>query len=779
MSLFNKVTKTFQWGQHQVTMETGEIARQSSGAVVVDIEGTVVLATVVARTEAKAGQDFFPLTVDYIEKTYAAGKIPGSFFKREGRPSELETLTSRLIDRPIRPLFPEGFFNEVQVVVHVLSLNPEVQADIAAMVATSAALSVSGIPFNGPIGAARVGYVNGEYVLNPGKTELANSQMELVVAGTEAAVLMVESEAQQLSEEVMLGAVVYGHEMGKVAINAIHELVRDAGKPAWNWQPPAKDEPFIAKVTALAEEPLRAAYQIRSKQARTQACRAVTANTLAALKAEGLSFDAVAVEGLLFEIESKIVRGQILAGEPRIDGRDTRTVRPIEIRTGVLPRTHGSALFTRGETQALVIATLGTDRDAQRIDALAGEFEDRFMLHYNMPPFATGETGRVGSPKRREIGHGRLAKRALIAALPSKEEFPYSIRVVSEITESNGSSSMASVCGGCLSLMDAGVPMKAHVAGIAMGLIKEGNRFAVLTDILGDEDHLGDMDFKVAGTTGGITALQMDIKIQGITKEIMQVALAQAKEARLHILGCMQAAVGESKAEVSEFAPRLYTMKINPEKIRDVIGKGGATIRALTEETGTTIDIGEDGTITIASTDADKAAHARKRIEDITAEAEVGAIYEGPITKILEFGALVNILPGKDGLLHISQIAHQRVERVEDFLKEGQVVKVKVLETDEKGRIKLSLKALLDKPEGYEEPERSERPRREYGDRGDRGDRGERRDRGPRRERSDRGDRAERADRPADAPTADAGAVTPAEAPAVAAAPAQPDQPQS
>ncbi|MDC8785122.1 polyribonucleotide nucleotidyltransferase [Roseateles koreensis] len=697
MGLFNKVTKTFQWGNHAVTMETGEIARQSSGAVVVDIEGTVVLATVVAKTEAKAGQDFFPLTVDYLEKTYAAGKIPGSFFKREGRPSELETLTSRLIDRPIRPLFPEGFYNEVQVVVHVLSLNPEVQADIAALIASSAALAVSGIPFNGPIGAARVGYVNGEYILNPGKTELVNSKMDLVVAGTQAAVLMVESEADALSEEVMLGAVVFGHEQGNVAIAAINELVREAGKPVWDWQAPAKNEPLIAKVGALADEALAAAYQIRNKQARTQACRAVTANVFAALKADGVEFDKVEVESLLFEIEARIVRGQILAGEPRIDGRDTRTVRPIEIRNSILPRTHGSALFTRGETQALVVATLGTDRDAQRIDALAGEFEDRFMLHYNMPPFATGETGRVGSPKRREIGHGRLAKRALIAALPNKEDFPYTMRVVSEITESNGSSSMASVCGGCLALMDAGVPMKAHVAGIAMGLIKDGNRFAVLTDILGDEDHLGDMDFKVAGTTGGITALQMDIKIQGITKEIMQVALAQAKEARLHILGKMVEAMGTANTEVSQFAPRLYTMKINPEKIRDVIGKGGATIRALTEETGTTIDIGEDGTITIASTDADKAEHAKKRIQEITAEVEIGKIYEGPITKILDFGALVNLLPGKDGLLHISQIAHQRVEKVTDFLKEGQIVKVKVMETDEKGRIKLSMKALIDR----------------------------------------------------------------------------------
>jgi polyribonucleotide nucleotidyltransferase len=697
MTMFNKVTKTFTWGQHTVRMETGEIARQASGAVLLDMEGTVVLATVVAKQEAKAGQDFFPLTVDYIEKTYAAGKIPGSFFKREGRPSELETLTSRLIDRPIRPLFPEGFFNEVQVVIHTLSLNPEVDADIAAMIATSAALAVSGIPFNGPIGAARVGYVNGEYVLNPGQTARKNSQMDLVVAGTEAAVLMVESEAQRLSEEIMLGAVVFGHEQGNIAIAAINDLVREAGKPEWTWQAPARDEELIAKVEALGADKLAAAYQIRNKQARTQACREAYAAVMAGLKADGVEFDAVKVEGLLFDIEACIVRGQILAGEPRIDGRDTRTVRAIEIRNSVLPRTHGSALFTRGETQALVVATLGTDRDAQRIDALAGEFEDRFMLHYNMPPFATGETGRVGSPKRREIGHGRLAKRALVAALPTKEEFPYTMRVVSEITESNGSSSMASVCGGCLALMDAGVPMKAHVAGIAMGLIKDGNRFAVLTDILGDEDHLGDMDFKVAGTTDGITALQMDIKIQGITKEIMQVALAQAKEARLHILGKMQEAMGEAKAEISDFAPRLYTMKINPEKIRDVIGKGGATIRALTEETGTQIDIAEDGTITIACTDGAKAEEAKRRIEAITAEVEIGKIYEGPVTKILDFGALINLLPGKDGLLHISQIAHQRVEKVTDFLKEGQIVKVKVMETDEKGRIKLSMKALIDR----------------------------------------------------------------------------------
>lgn len=715
MTMFNKVTKTFKWGQHTVTMETGEIARQASGAVLVNMDDTVVLATVVASKQAKAGQDFFPLTVDYIEKTYAAGKIPGSFFKREAKPSELETLTSRLIDRPIRPLFPEGFYNDVHVVIHTISLNPEVDADIAAMIATSAALAVSGIPFNGPIGAARVGYINGEYVLNPGQTQRKDSLMDLVVAGTETAVLMVESEAQQLPEEVMLGAVVYGHEQGKIAIDAIHDLVREGGKPAWDWTPPAKDEALIAKVTELGEELLRAAYQQRNKQVRTQACREAYAKVKDALTAQGVEFDAVKVEGMLFDIEARIVRSQILAGEPRIDGRDTRTVRPIEIRTSVLPRTHGSALFTRGETQALVVTTLGTERDAQKIDALAGEFDDSFIFHYNMPPFATGEVGRMGSTKRREIGHGRLAKRALVACLPSKDEFPYTVRVVSEITESNGSSSMASVCGGCLSLMDAGVPMKAHVAGIAMGLIKEDNRFAVLTDILGDEDHLGDMDFKVAGTTNGITALQMDIKIQGITKEIMQVALAQAKEARMHILGKMQEAMGEAKAEISSFAPKLFTMKINPEKIRDVIGKGGATIRALTEETGTQINIEEDGTITIAATDGDKAEAAKKRIEEITAEVEIGKIYEGPIVKILDFGALVNLLPGKDGLLHISQIAHERVEKVTDYLKEGQVVKVKVLETDDKGRVKLSMKALLERPAPAERAERAERqPRGEH-----------------------------------------------------------------
>lgn len=701
--MFNKVSKTFQYGQNSVTLETGEIARQAGGAVLVNIDGTVVLATVVGAKNAKPGQDFFPLTVDYIEKTYAAGRIPGGFFKREGKPSEKETLTSRLIDRPIRPLFPEGFYNEVQVVVHVLSVNPEVDPDIAAMMGSSAALAVSGIPFNGPIGAARVGYLNGEYVLNPSATQLKTSQLNLVVAGTEQAVLMVESEAQQLSEEVMLGAVVFGHTQMQAAIDAIHELVRDGGKPVWDWTAAAKNEPLIERIKALAEAPLNQAYQIRQKQQRSERIKGIYADvqtqlTEQALANGGAELDEVEVGNLLFDIEAKIVRSQILSGEPRIDGRDTRTVRPIEIRTSVLPRTHGSALFTRGETQALVVATLGTKQDEQIIDALQGEYRDRFMLHYNMPPYATGETGRVGVPKRREIGHGRLAKRALIAVLPEEADFSYSMRVVSEITESNGSSSMASVCGGCLALMDAGVPLKAHVAGIAMGLIKDGNKFAVLTDILGDEDHLGDMDFKVAGTPNGITALQMDIKIQGITKEIMQVALAQAREARMHILSKMQDAMPQGRTELSEFAPRLLSMKINPEKIRDVIGKGGAVIRALTEETGTQIDIQDDGTVTIASVDANAAQEAKRRIELITAEVEVGSIYEGTVLKLLDFGAIVSVLPGKDGLLHISQISHQRVNSVADYLKEGQPVRVKVLEADEKGRLRLSMKALLTEP---------------------------------------------------------------------------------
>jgi polyribonucleotide nucleotidyltransferase len=697
--MFNKIVKEFQWGQHKVRLETGEIARQASGAVLVDIDETVVLATVVAAKSAKPGQSFFPLTVDYIEKTYAAGKIPGGFFRREGRPSEGETLISRLIDRPLRPLFPEGFLNEVQVVVHVLSVNPEVPADIAALIGSSAALAVSGVPFNGPIGAARVAYIDGQYVLNPTRSQIKDSKLDLVVAGTERAVLMVESEADQLPEDVMLGAVVFGHEQMQTAIDAIHELVRDGGKPEWDWQPPAKDEVLLANVKALAEADLQAAYQIRQKSARSEKLKAIYAAVPAKLAeaaaAGGVAPDVQAVNDILFELESKIVRSQILAGEPRIDGRDTRTVRPISIRTGVLPRTHGSALFTRGETQALVVATLGTKGDEQVIDAIEGEYRERFMLHYNMPPFATGETGRVGSPKRREIGHGRLAKRALVACLPSEQEFGYTVRLVSEITESNGSSSMASVCGGCLALMDAGVPMKAHVAGIAMGLILEGNRFAVLTDILGDEDHLGDMDFKVAGTATGITALQMDIKIQGITKEIMQVALAQAQEGRMHILGKMQDAVTGARTELSEFAPRMITMKINPEKIRDVIGKGGSVIRALTEETQTTIDISDDGVVTIASTSSEGMAEAKRRIENITAEVEVGQVYDGTVLKLLDFGAIVNILPGRDGLLHISEIANERIKDINDYLKDGQAVRVKVIQTDEKGRVRLSAKALL------------------------------------------------------------------------------------
>ncbi len=684
--------KSFSYGAHTVTLETGEIARQAHGAVLVNMDETVVLATVVAAKEPKPGQDFFPLTVDYMEKVYAAGRIPGGFFKREGRPSEKEILTSRLIDRPIRPLFPDGLYNDVQVVATVLSSNPEVDPDIPAMIGVSAALALSGIPFHGPIGAARVGYIDGQYVLCPAISQLKDSRLNLVVAGTASAVLMVESEAQELSEDVMLGAVVFGHEQMQAAINAINELVEVAGKPEWDWQPPAKDEALAAKVAQLAEAELREAYRTTSKQARTLKCREVTRKTIEAICAGEGAPDATTVGNLIFELEAKIVRNQILDGEPRIDGRDTRTVRPIAIRHGVLPRTHGSALFTRGETQALVVATLGTGRDEQIIDALQGEYRERFMLHYNMPPYATGETGRVGSPKRREIGHGRLAKRALLAVLPSPEEFSYSMRVVSEITESNGSSSMASVCGGSLALMDAGVPLKAHVAGIAMGLIKEGNRFAVLTDILGDEDHLGDMDFKVAGTDNGVTALQMDIKIQGITKEIMHVALTQANEARLHILGLMKSSMN-APSEISTYAPRLITMKINPEKIRDVIGKGGAVIRALTEETGTVIDINDDGTVTIASVSAEAGALAKKRIEDITAEVEVGKVYDGTVLRLLDFGAIVQILPGKDGLLHISQIANERVNQVSDYLKEGQAVRVKVLEADEKGRVRLSMKA--------------------------------------------------------------------------------------
>jgi polyribonucleotide nucleotidyltransferase len=696
--VFDIAKKTLQWGQHSLTIETGEIARQSSGAVIVSMDDTVILATVVASKSVKPGQDFFPLTVDYVEKFYAAGRIPGGFFKREGRPTEKEILTCRLIDRPIRPLFPDGFYNEVQVIVHVLSSNPEVDADIPAMIGTSAALALSGLPFNGPIGAARVGYIDGQYVLNPNTSQLPSSKLDLVVAGTDSAVMMVESEANQLPEDVMLGAVVFGHDQMQAVIKAIDELVEIAGKPEWDWQPPARNEPLIARVSALAEADMRQAYGTRNKQERSQRIRAIEKSTAATILQEAAAAgqpepDSNELGNILFELQSRIVRSQILSGEPRIDGRDTRTVRPISIRTGVLPRAHGSALFTRGETQALVITTLGTARDEQIIDAINGEYRERFMLQYNMPPFATGETGRFGAPKRREVGHGRLAKRALAALVPPVEQFAYSLRVVSEITESNGSSSMASVCGGSLAMMDAGVPIEHHVAGIAMGLIKEGNRFAVLSDILGDEDHLGDMDFKVAGTENGLTALQMDIKIQGITKEIMQVALAQAREGRLHILEKMRSAIGGARTELSDFAPRMYTMKINPERIRDVIGKGGATIRSITEETGTTIDIKEDGNITIAATDAEAAKRAQKRIEDLTAEVEMGKVYEGTVLKLLEFGAIVQILPGRDGLLHISQIANERVEKVADYVQEGQVIRVKVIEADDKGRLRLSMKA--------------------------------------------------------------------------------------
>lgn len=692
--MFEIAKKTFQWGNHTVTLETGEIARQATGSVLVTIDDTMVLATVVAAKEPKPGQSFFPLTVDYFEKFYAAGRIPGGFFKREGRPTEKETLTARLIDRPIRPLFPEGFMNEVQVVLTVLSSNPEIDADIPAMIGASAALAISGVPFSGPVGAARVGYINGQYVLNPLTTQLKDSKLDLVVAGTDQAVLMVESEASELSEEVMLGAVVYGHEQMQTVIQAIEELVEVAGKPEWEWTAPEKNTELIERVHALAGDAMRDAYRLRIKQERSQRIKQIESDVQAQVAADEVPPAASDVSDILFDLQSSIVRNQILSGEPRIDGRDTRTVRPISIRTGVLPRAHGSALFTRGETQALVVATLGTARDEQVIDAITGEYRERFMMQYNMPPYATGETGRMGTPKRREVGHGRLAKRAISALVPSQEDFAYSIRLVSEITESNGSSSMASVCGGCLALMDAGVPVGRHVAGIAMGLIKEGKKFAVLTDILGDEDHLGDMDFKVAGTDQGVTALQMDIKIQGITREIMQVALAQAREARLHILGKMQEAIPAARTELSDFAPRMYQMKINPERIRDVIGKGGATIRAITEETGTTIDIQDDGSITIAAVDADAARRAQQRIADLTAEVEIGKVYNGTVLKILEFGAIVQVLPGRDGLLHVSQIAQERVNKVEDYVKEGQTVRVKVIEADDKGRLRLSMKAV-------------------------------------------------------------------------------------
>ncbi|MFP4161090.1 MAG: polyribonucleotide nucleotidyltransferase [Ectothiorhodospira sp.] len=689
------ISKSFQYGQHTVTLETGEIARQASGAVMVNVAGTVVLVTAVGRKEPVPGRDFFPLTVNYQERTYAAGRIPGGFFKREGRPSEKETLTCRLIDRPLRPLFPKGFTNEVQVVATVMSLNPEVDPDIPALLGASAAVTLSGLPFSGPIGAARVGYRDGEYVLNPDLGQLKDSQLDLVVAGTENAVIMVESEAGILPEEVMLGAVMYGHEQMQTAIQAIQELAAEAGRPAWDWEPPVEDAPLRERIEAHCTQDLTAAYQIPEKQERTTRIAELREAVMAAFATdEPDAPSAETVKEIFHGVEKRIVRRRILEGEPRIDGRDTRTVRPIDVRAGLLPRTHGSALFTRGETQAIVTATLGTDRDSQIIDAIEGERRERFMLHYNFPPYCTGETGMVGTPKRREIGHGRLAKRGVQGVMPAEEDFPYVLRVVSEITESNGSSSMASVCGTSLALMDAGVPLKAPVAGIAMGLIKDGDRHAVLTDILGDEDHLGDMDFKVAGTEEGVTALQMDIKIDGITRDIMEKALAQAREGRLHILGEMGKVLSAPRGEMSAYAPRFITLRINPEKIRDVIGKGGATIRALTEETGATIDIDDSGVVKIASVDKQAGEEARRRIEEITADVEVGRVYDGRVAKIMDFGAFVTILPGRDGLVHISQISEERVESVSDKLSEGETVKVKVLEVDKQGRIRLSMKAV-------------------------------------------------------------------------------------
>ena len=698
--MFNKHVKTFQYGNQTVSIETGEIARQATAAVKVSMGDTVVLVSVVAAKKIKEGQDFFPLTVDYFERTYAAGKIPGGFFKREGKQSEKEILTSRLIDRPIRPLFPEGFYNDIQIIAMVVSVDPEIDSDIPAMIGASAALVLGGVPFAGPIGAARVGYVDGDYVLNPTKAQLTESQLDLVVAGTDKAVLMVESEAKELTEAVMLGAVVYGHEQMQTVITAINELADEVNPAVWEWTAPVENAELKAKVKELAGDIVAEAFKIRSKQERTvKLGEAWTALEAALITEETSTLEVNEIRTLFKHLEGEVVRGQILDGQPRIDGRDTRTVRPIDIQTSVLPRTHGSSLFTRGETQALATATLGTQRDEQIIDALSGEYTDRFIMHYNFPPYSTGEVGRVGIPKRREIGHGRLAKRALIGVLPAQEDFNYTMRVVSEITESNGSSSMASVCGGCLALLSAGVPLKAHVAGIAMGLILEGSKFAVLTDILGDEDHLGDMDFKVAGTEHGITALQMDIKIQGITKEIMHIALEQAKEGRAHILGLMKEAV-EGPQEMSTHAPRLYTLKINQDKIRDVIGKGGETIRGIIKEFGTEINIDDDGTVVIAATTAEAGEAAKKRIEEITAEVEVGKTYSGTVLKILDnnVGAIVSVMPGKDGLVHISQIAHERVKNVSDYLQVGQTVDVKALEVDDRGRVRLSIKALLEKP---------------------------------------------------------------------------------
>ncbi|MGL4351562.1 MAG: polyribonucleotide nucleotidyltransferase [Plesiomonas shigelloides] len=691
----NPIVRKFKYGQHTVTLETGVMGRQATAAVMASMDDTCVFVTVVGKKETKPGQDFFPLTVNYQERTYAAGRIPGGFFKREGRPSEGETLTARLIDRPIRPLFPEGFLNEVQVVATVVSVNPQVSPDIVAMIGASAALTLSGIPFNGPIGAARVGYINDQYVLNPTTAELADSRLDLVVAGTENAVLMVESEADILTEDQMLGAVVFGHDQQQVVIENIKAFAAEANIPKWEWSAEPVNETLQSRIAELAAARITEAYHIKEKQVRYEQVAAIKADVTAALLAEDESLDEGEISDLLGELEYRVVRDNILSGAPRIDGREPDMVRALDVRTGVLPRTHGSALFTRGETQALVTATLGTERDAQTIDELTGERTDRFLLHYNFPPYSVGETGMMGSPKRREIGHGRLAKRGVAAVMPSAAEFPYTVRVVSEITESNGSSSMASVCGASLALMDAGVPVKASVAGIAMGLVKEGERFVVLSDILGDEDHLGDMDFKVAGTRTGVTALQMDIKIEGITREIMQIALNQAKGARMHILNVMEEAIHTPRNDISEFAPRIHTIKINPEKIKDVIGKGGAVIRALTEETGTTIEIEDDGTIKIASADGDAAKKAIERIEQITADVEVNRIYTGKVTRIVDFGAFVSVVGTKEGLVHISQITDKRVEKVSDYLQLGQEVRVKVLEVDRQGRIRLSIKEAM------------------------------------------------------------------------------------
>jgi polyribonucleotide nucleotidyltransferase len=692
------ITQTFQYGQHTVTLETGVIARQATAAVLASMDDTAVLVSVVGKKEAKADQDFFPLTVNYQEKAYAAGKIPGGFFKREGRPAESETLTARLIDRPIRPLFPDGFMNEVQIVITVVSANPEIPTDIISLIGTSAALAISGIPFNGPVGAARVGYTDGQYLLNTLTSELETSELDLIVAGTESAVLMVESEADILSEEVMLGAVMYGHEQFQIVISNIAEFAAEVGTEKWDWQPVAENTKLKNTVKELAEAGMTEAYQISDKMERKDAVNAVYAQAKETISAASPEQDIKEVSELLHDLESDVVRSRILAGNPRIDGRDPEMIRALDVATGILPRTHGSALFTRGETQALVAATLGTERDAQMIDALGGRTDSRFMLHYNFPPYCVGETGFIGSPKRREIGHGRLAKRGIQAVMPTEKEFPYVVRVVSEITESNGSSSMASVCGTSLALMDAGVPIKASVAGIAMGLVKSDENFVVLSDILGDEDHLGDMDFKVAGTTNGITALQMDIKIEGITKEIMQIALKQAKEARLHILGVMDQALAGHRDEMSEYAPRIYTLKVDQDKIRDVIGKGGAMIRAITEASDTNIEIEDDGTIKIFATELAKAEIAISKIEQVTAEVEAGKTYPGKITRIVDFGAFVEILPGKEGLVHISQIAHERVNKVSDYLEEGQMVDVKVMEIDRQNRVRLSIKELLEKP---------------------------------------------------------------------------------